>query len=99
LRWIAEGAILYRRDGLGNPPDVADATEQYRQESDRLKDFLEDRCIVPVTGDANSWKLERCWIPVTDLYPAYLSWAEATGDKHLLGKEISDEPNQSSCVG
>ena len=44
LRWIVEGAVLYHREGLGDPPDVTAATEQYRQESDRLKEFFEDRC-------------------------------------------------------
>ena len=28
---------------------------------------------------------------VTDLYPAYAAWAEATGDKHPLAKGIFDE--------
>lgn len=50
LRWIVEGAVLYQRDGLGDPPDVAAATEQYRQESDRLKEFFEDRCVLASTG-------------------------------------------------
>lgn len=40
LRWIVEGAVLYHREGLGDPPDVAAATEQYRYESDRLREIL-----------------------------------------------------------
>ena len=56
LRWMVEGAILYDREGLGDSPDIIAATEQYRQESDRLKEFFEDRCIVAVDGDANLWK-------------------------------------------
>jgi putative DNA primase/helicase len=91
LRWIVEGALLYYRDGLGDSPDVIAATEQYRQESDRLKEFFEDRCIVAADGDANLWKKEKFWIPVTDLYLAYSSWAEASGDKHPVSKGIFDE--------
>lgn len=91
LRWIAEGAALYYRDGLGDPPDVMAATEQYRQESDRLKEFFEDRCTVAASGDATSWKKEKCWVPVADLYGTYSSWAEATGDKHPLSKGLFDE--------
>jgi putative DNA primase/helicase len=49
LRWIVEGAVLYHREGLGDPPDVMAATEQYRQESDRLKEFFEDRCVLAPT--------------------------------------------------
>jgi putative DNA primase/helicase len=91
LRWIVEGAVLYHREGLGDSPDVTAATEQYREESDRLKEFLEDRCFLAAVGDTNSWKRDRCWVPVTDLYAAYTTWAEATGDKHPLGKGIFDE--------
>jgi putative DNA primase/helicase len=91
LRWIVEGAILYHREGLGDSPDVIAATEQYRQESDRLKEFFEDRCIVAVDGDANFWKKEKFWVPGTALYAAYSSWAEASGDKHPVSKGIFDE--------
>jgi P4 family phage/plasmid primase-like protien len=91
LRWIAEGAALYCREGLGDPPDVMAATEQYRQESDRLKEFFEDRCTVAAGGDVNSWKKEKWWVPVADLYGTYSAWAEASGDKHPLSKGLFDE--------
>jgi len=91
LRWIVEGAVLYHREGLGDPPDVTAATEQYRQESDRLKEFFEDRCVLARTGDGASWKRDGCWLPVADLYAAYASWAEATGNKYPLSKDSFDE--------
>ena len=91
LRWIVEGAALYHRDGLGDPPDVTAATEQYRQESDRLKEFFEDGCVLADYGDASSWKREACWVPVSDLYAAYTAWAEATGNKYPLSKDHFDE--------
>ena len=91
LRWIVEGAVLYHREGLGDPPDVMAATEQYRQESDRLKEFFEDRCVVALRGDANSWKKEKWWVPVAELYTGYSGWAEASGDKHPLAKGLFDE--------
>ncbi|MGA7408883.1 MAG: phage/plasmid primase, P4 family, partial [Bryobacteraceae bacterium] len=91
LRWLVEGAALYYREGLGDPPDVAAATEQYRQESDRLKEFFEDCCVIPAYGDANAWKKEKCWVPVAELYLAYSEWAESSGDKHPLSKGFFDE--------
>jgi putative DNA primase/helicase len=91
LRWIVKGATLYYRDGLGDPPDVMAATEQYRQESDRLKEFFEDRCTVAVGADVNAWKKEKYWVPVADLYVTYSAWAEASGDKHPLSKGLFDE--------
>jgi P4 family phage/plasmid primase-like protien len=91
LRWVVEGAALYYRDGLGDPPDVMAATEQYRQDSDRLKEFFEDRCIFAASGDVGTWKKEKCWVPVATLYPTYSSWAETIGDKHPLSKALFDE--------
>ena len=91
LRWIVEGAVLYYREGLGDPPDVSVATEQYRQDSDRLKEFFADRCFVAPIGDASSWKREGCWVPATAFYTAYTSWAETTGEKYPLSKALFDE--------
>lgn len=91
LRWIVEGAVRYYRDGLGDPPDVTAATEQYRQESDRLKEFFEDKCILMPNGDANSWKRDGCWVSVSELYTAYVAWAEAMGHKYPLSKDSFDE--------
>jgi putative DNA primase/helicase len=91
LRWLVEGAVLYHRDGLGDPPDVAAATEEYRQESDRLKEFFEDSCVVAPTGDLASWKKEGCWVEVSALYKAYTAWAETAGTKYPLSKDTFDE--------
>jgi len=92
LRWVVEGAVLYRQEGLGDPPDVmAAATEQYRQESDRLKEFFEDQCVLAPSGDGNSWKDSGFWVSSSALYSAYTSWAEATGAKYPLSKDSFDE--------
>jgi P4 family phage/plasmid primase-like protien len=91
LRWIVGGAGLYFREGLGDPPDVTAATEQYRQESDRLKEFFEDRCLFAAAGDAASWKKDGHWVPVSELYTAYTTWADVTGYKYPLSKDSFDE--------
>ncbi|HEY7339186.1 MAG TPA: phage/plasmid primase, P4 family [Bryobacteraceae bacterium] len=91
LRWIVEGAVRYYCDGLGDSPDVTAATEDYRQESDRLKEFFEDKCILMSSGDGDSWKQDKCWVPVSDLYGAYTSWADAMGHKYPLSKDSFDE--------
>jgi len=92
LAWIVEGSVLYQREGLGDPPaEVQAATESYRQESDRLKYFLEERCILAPDGDAALWKKNKHWVPCANLYPTYAAWAEASGEKHPLSKTIFDE--------
>jgi len=91
LHWIVEGAALYAREGFGDPPEVTAATEEYRQESDALKEFLGDECELLSAGDSTSWKKDRCWIPVAVLYPAYIVWASKTGERQPLPKAFFDE--------
>jgi len=66
------------------------ATEQYRQESDRLKELFEDRCVFG-PGDGSSWGKDGHWVPVSELYPAYTSWAEANGTKYAVSKDQFDK--------
>jgi P4 family phage/plasmid primase-like protien len=92
LRWIVEGAVRYHREGLGGPPaEVQTATESYRQESDQLKAFLDDRCILADGLDIGAWKKAGHWVPVANFYGAYAAWAEAVGEKHPLAKTAFDD--------
>jgi len=85
LRWIVEGAMRYLQEGLGEPPVVVrTATEGYRQESDVLAEFLEDRCIVNPQN-------KNFWVSVAEFWPAYSNWAESTGQKYPLSKNNFDE--------
>jgi phage/plasmid-associated DNA primase len=63
---------------------VRTATEGYRQESDVLAEFLEDRCIVNPQN-------KNCWVSVAEFWPAYSNWAESTGQKYPLSKNNFDE--------
>lgn len=81
LRWIVEGASLYLRQGLVDIPEVLVATEQYRHESDRLAEFLEDRCTFA----------PKAWVPVTALWQAYESWANSVGERYPLTKASFEE--------
>jgi phage/plasmid-associated DNA primase len=60
-------------------------------ESDRLKDFIEDRCVLAPTDDVTSWKKAGGWVPVSELYAVYASWAEANDNKHPLSKDSFDK--------
>ena len=63
LRWLVEGCLAWQREGLTPPAAVLDATERYREEMDRLADFLAERCVF----DPNA-RVGR-----TDLYETYLA--------------------------
>jgi putative DNA primase/helicase len=82
LNWLLTGCIEWQRGGLGEPPEVTQATADYRAEQDRLTDFWETRCVFqPDTFTSRA-----------DLYAAYSAWAEkareAPMDRATLFEEV-----------
>jgi putative DNA primase/helicase len=70
LAWAVEGALEWRRDGLGKPPEVAAANDDWKAENDQLGRFVEDCCVV---SDSFSGKARP-------LYMCYREWAEGAGE-------------------
>ena len=66
LNWCLEGLRLYRRDGIVPPQCVLDATNKYRENSDKLALFTEDVLI----EDADSI------LSVGHLYKVYVDWCK-----------------------
>lgn len=64
LAWSVQGCLLWQRHGLGMPPSVAKATTEYREESDHIGEFIEDRCAVRSGAHVTSaalWKAYQDW--------------------------------------
>jgi putative DNA primase/helicase len=80
LAWAVRGCLEWQRDGLGLPPAVAKATNEYRQDEDVLGAFLAERCTLG--GDA----------AVSDLYEAYEAYCKDLGErpmtKNRLGRRL-----------
>lgn len=66
LAWLVEGCLLWQSEGLGEPPEVKEAIQAYRESQDILHDFLFECCLIK-TGET---------IPVADLYREYKAWGE-----------------------
>ena len=45
LNWAIAGALAWQRDGLGAPTAVLDATRAYRDESDSIGGWIDERCV------------------------------------------------------
>lgn len=69
--WMVEGALSYLESGLRPPKQVVEATEEYRQDSDPIGDFLRNCCEV-------SGKEEDSQTP-GELYDAYQHYAKRNG--------------------
>lgn len=84
LAWAVRGCFDWQRSGLGDPPAVTEATDEYRQESDALGSFLAECCAIARNAHA----------PASGLYSAYENWGERNGEqlvsKKAFGMELGE---------
>ena len=89
LRWMVEGCMALRAEGLSPPKDVEAATEAYRKGEDVLGLFVEECCVL--RPDARVLK--------GALHETYLAWTKSAGErlvptgefrKYLLEHGITD---------
>jgi putative DNA primase/helicase len=84
LAWAVEGAKLWWQHGLGKPPEVVAANDDWRAENDQLGRFIEECCVV---AESFSGKARQ-------LYECYRAWAEGAGEnaitETLFGRRLKD---------
>jgi P4 family phage/plasmid primase-like protien len=79
LNWMLEGYRMWEQQGLNPPEAVKAATEQYRQDSDTISRFIDDKCSVSAQpGD------EDFTVPVARLYDEYKRWIDESGEMFTL---------------
>jgi putative DNA primase/helicase len=76
LAWLVAGCLEWQRNGLGVPPEVNQATEQYRQSEDLLADYIAKCCTVQPDATAN----------VSTVLDAY---REYTGDSGMSDRQFT----------
>lgn len=54
LAWAVRGCAEWFKSGLGDPPEVSEANQEWREHDDPLKDFLEDCCKLDPEGYVKS---------------------------------------------
>jgi len=79
--WMVEGCRRWLEEGLGDPPEVTEASVAWQAESDRFPAFLEEQCVL----------LPDAWLPVSNLWPAYKDWCEENDERARLTKADFDE--------
>ena len=68
LNWCIDGLELYRKEGLSPPAAVEASTSDYRQQSDKIGNFINEMLI---KSDRNS--------KAKDVYEAYGRWCDDNG--------------------
>ncbi len=80
LNWALEGLQKYRKAGrLIQPEKVKVAVEEYRQDSDILKEFLDGWCAFK----------EKAEMEKSDLYRSYADWCEQNHEKPVGSKKFA----------
>lgn len=78
LEWMIEGCLKWQRAGkLVVPARIQAETEKYRENSDELKEFLDEHCYVDSVAT----------VPVPSLYDRYRRTAEFDGVKFIMTKQ------------
>lgn len=85
LRWAIDGCLEWQRTGLAAPTIVTEATDEYFDDQDIIKQWLEDR-----TEDGGMF----AFTPVKDLFASWKSWCDERnhkpGTSHALSEALSD---------
>jgi putative DNA primase/helicase len=69
LAWAVRGCLLWQEIGLEDPPEVAEATAEYRTDQDVLGRFLAEETL----------RMPGAQVKSRELYRRYVAWAEAGG--------------------
>ena len=71
LNWAVEGYRLFKEEGLEPPEDVKTATAQYRQDSDRISQFIDSWLEEGKDEDGDKYQ-----VPCKAAYRVYARWCE-----------------------
>ncbi|HSQ51974.1 MAG TPA: phage/plasmid primase, P4 family, partial [Nitrospiraceae bacterium] len=84
LAWAVEGCMAWQREGLNPPPEVRQATEEYRLDMDRVGRFLADACLIS----------PQVSVQAGALYDAYKVWCAAEGEEAMnqtmFGRQLTE---------
>lgn len=81
LAWAVNGWFDYRSTGMAAPDAVQAATADYRNRSDAVARFIEERIFV------NRYE----WVAVADLWAAWEAWAKDDGAEPMTKRDFADE--------
>ena len=84
-----EGALTYLRDGLVTPAEVKAATQEYRDEMDKVGPFIA-ACVEPADNEH---------VKARTMYQAYESWALANGEKPVFETRFGKEAKKKLAHG
>jgi len=88
LAWAVQGCLEWQRSGLGMPDTSLSALREYREETDKITDFVNDCCRHE----------QEARVPIKKLYEAYKSWAEENEGDVLTKKTLGQYMKQKGYI-
>lgn len=80
LAWAVQGFQLWQKDGLGDVAKITQATNEYREESDLIGNFIEEQCLVGAEFKVST----------TAILKAAQLWAKDNGLRYVKRGEFID---------
>lgn len=80
LAWAVKGFQKWQKEGLAQPEKVSEATNEYRQESDVIGNFIEEKCVVA----------PDCKVSASAILKAAQEWAKDGGLRYVKRNEFID---------
>lgn len=91
LAWLVQGCLSWQKIGLAVPPEVQAATMEYREETDDLAEFIDERLIADAKG----------FISSDELAGQHGAWSLARGQEKLsatrLGRAFASRSGVVKC--
>jgi putative DNA primase/helicase len=88
LAWAVQGCLEWQKVGLAVPKCVRDYTNEYRDENDRLRDWLADCCTLDPAG----------WTSTADLRHSYEEWCVDNAEKPLVPRLFGTSLTAKGCT-
>jgi putative DNA primase/helicase len=80
LSWAVRGCLAWQQAGLRESERVIAATAEYKEESDRLRPFLEEKYLTAPDGVVTR----------AEVYGQYSKWAEDLGARRMTDREFAE---------
>jgi putative DNA primase/helicase len=80
LTWAIQGCQEWLAFGLTPPAVIRAAVAEYRNDEDRIGQFIDDACVIT----------PKAWTASHTLYHAFRDWCEALGDRPFANKTFAN---------
>lgn len=108
LAWMVRGCLLWQKEGMNPPPEIVQATANFRAESDPFGRFLNEKCqVAPLPAGTKESDLTPTSrfvkVSASALRDAYLLWMKEEGEdgrnvRLLSGKEMGARLQAVGCI-